>query len=975
VQKFLNLLISGAVTGAIYSIMASGIVLAYTTSGIFNFAQGAVAFATAFFYYQLHTGQHVPVVPAAILSVFVFAPVLGLLLDRVLLRRLATAPIYARIVGTIGLLVALPALLLWLVEALGDAVLGLGLPKISDTLGNGGTAPGLGPQPPQVFRFGWLGLPNVHLDSDQVAVFVAAAIGAFALWFVIRRTRVGLQMRAVVDRPSLAALRGVNAARTSAVAWVLTMMLAGLGGVLIAPLFQLNDTLFTLVVLGSLFAVVVGGLRSLPIAFAGGLLLGVIQNLVAGYADQILPSFINRLDGLRAAIPFILTLVVLYFVGRERGREGGTAADEAPARDHRAGLPAWRRRLPWLLVVLVLLAFNLQWFGVSWLQASPYESGQLALGLSFSLIFLSFVVVTGLGGMVSLAQATFVTAGGFAAGWALNRDWGINVPFLATHGQLNFMVAVMVGALLAAAVGALVAIPVRRLGPVALALGTFAVAFVADLMFFDYLPIGKGQFGWAIRQPTLSVPGLNQIGSWFIPSFSDHFDFSQPQQQVVMLLVVFGLFTLILYSLQHSATGRAMLAVRSAEVAARTSGISPARSKITIFALSAGIAGFGGAMLGMANSSIARTTAPPLLGLVWLAVAVTFGVRRPGGALLAGLAFTGVHLIFTWIGTDYLTGPFRDLTTWPNFTAILFGLGAINLAKNPDGLLALVGHQRLERRLARERKTRIAAAEADLHGEPSDRPATPVAAPEGDAEPTRPAQVWVTPDAALALRGIVAGYGDVEVIHGVDVDVQSGTVLALLGPNGAGKSTLCAVASGLVAPTRGQVFVDGVDVTASEAFDRARLGVLLVPEARGIFPGLSVEENLKVLLGTEAERQAAYRRFPILGERRRQQAELLSGGEQQMLSLAPALARPPKVFVADEPTLGLAPLAAEEVIRALRELRELGSAIMLVEEKAREVMELADTVAFMELGRVAWTGPRDQADEERLAAAYLGTGA
>jgi ABC-type branched-subunit amino acid transport system ATPase component len=123
---------------------------------------------------------------------------------------------------------------------------------------------------------------------------------------------------------------------------------------------------------------------------------------------------------------------------------------------------------------------------------------------------------------------------------------------------------------------------------------------------------------------------------------------------------------------------------------------------------------------------------------------------------------------------------------------------------------------------------------------------------------------------------------------------------------------------------------------------------------------------------SEDEMEQAYARFPILGERRDQLAGLLSGGEQQMLSLAPALAKPPKVFIADEPTLGLAPLAAEIVVQAIRDLKELGSAVLLVEEKAREVMALADQVAFMELGRIVWAGPREQADEERLAAAYLG---
>ena len=148
--------------------------------------------------------------------------------------------------------------------------------------------------------------------------------------------------------------------------------------------------------------------------------------------------------------------------------------------------------------------------------------------------------------------------------------------------------------------------------------------------------------------------------------------------------------------------------------------------------------------------------------------------------------------------------------------------------------------------------------------------------------------------------------------------------------------------------------------------------MILAPEARGIFPGLSVDENLSVLLRSSAERDQAYKRFPLLAERRRQAAGLLSGGEQQMLALASALVRPPTVFIADEPSLGLAPLAAEAVFDALRELRERGTSLLLVEEKAREALELADVVVVMELGRIVWTGPRGEADADRLAAAYLG---
>lgn len=980
-QKFLNLLLSGTVTGAIYSIMASGIVLTYQTSGIFNFAHGAVAFSTAFFYYQLHTGQSIPIIPAAILSVLVFAPLLGLLLDRILLRRLATAPVYARIVGTIGLLVALPKLVLWLVETVGNAVLDLGLPYAVDVQQGG--APGLFGSNNEVanHRFGWLGLPHVSLDDNQLAVFGAAAIAAFLLWFVVRKTRVGLEMRAVVDRETLASLRGVNRARASAVAWILTMILAGLGGLLIAPLFVLNDDIFLLIVLGSLAAVALSRLRSIPIAFAGGLALGALQNLIYGYGDDILPSFLNKISGFRSSIPYILTIVILIVVAaRERGRAAGSVADEAPAADHRAGLSAWRRRLPWAIATLALVAFTLQWLDADWLQADIYEQGIIAKGLALSLIFLSFVVVTGLGGMVSLAQATFVIAGGFLTGWMISLHWG-DIPVIAPHGHMNFAVAAILGALGAAMVGAIIALLMRGLDAVALALATLAVAFFGYFVVFGYHPIGKGTFGWqfpaALDQQPPSLNGVPLLGD---------FDFSptHPEQQAMLLLLLFGALTLVIHSLQRSATGRAMLAARSSDVAARTSGINPIKQQVMIFAFSAAIAGFGGAMLGMVVGTLNRDSAFPLVGLVWLAVLVTFGVRRPGGALLAGLAFAGTGTIFSWIGGDFLTGVFHDLTsntpagpsTATYFVSILFGLGAINLAKNPDGLLALVGHQRLDRQVGRRRAAKIAAAEAAVRGGEADvAPATAAATPApatvvaGNGEKSESAGA-----AALALDGVSAGYGEFDVLHDVDVQVPSRTVVAMLGANGAGKSTLCSVAAGLLTPTQGRVLLEGEDVSAMPADARARAGVLLVPEARGIFPGLTVEENLRVLLRSDADREKAYERFPVLGDRRRQVAGLLSGGEQQMLSLAPALAQPPKVFIADEPTLGLAPLAAEVVVDAIRELRELGSAVLLVEEKAREVMELADTVVFMELGRVVWMGPRAEADAERLAAAYLGAG-
>jgi ABC-type branched-subunit amino acid transport system ATPase component/branched-subunit amino acid ABC-type transport system permease component len=975
-SKLFDITISGAVTGAIYAIMAAGLVLTYQTSGIFNFAHGAVAFTVAYLYYQLHVGQDIPIVPSAIIAVFIFAPALGLLLDRILLHRLAQAPVYARIVGTIGLLVALPNLALWLVESVGNGLLGLDLP--TNKAGEGVVQPpGIGPSPPKQIRIS----DQVALNSDQIAVLACAVAAAVILWIVLRKTRIGLEMRAVVDREELAQLRGVNAARSSALAWILTMILAGLGGILIAPLFSLDDTTMTFIVLGSLAAVALARLRSIPIALLGGLLLGIVANLVAGYSDDVLPDFLSRLSGLRSSVPYVITLLLLMFwmASRKRERAAGTIADDAPRPDHRTGLSPLRRRLPWAVATVGLIGYAFGWFRFAGLQADRYEQGLIALSLTMGLIFLSFVVVTGIGGMVSLAQATFVTAGGLAAGWSLNHDWGIDLPLIASHGQLNFFLAAAFGGLVGAAVGLIVALPVRRLGGVSIAIGTLAIAFAAEVLVFGQPDLNNDSAGWFIRSPTLDLPVVNWINDLLVPGHQPFIDLSRSQDQIVVGLVVFGIAALGFHALLRSATGRAMLAVRSSQVAATSSGISSSRTTLLLFALTGGIAGLGGAFLGVQTFIFTQTSARPYATLFWLALAVTFGIRRPGGALLAGFALVCSPALFQWIAEDVLPrGSVSDLLSSPYFVPILSGIAAINLAQEPDGILALAGHQRLARRRRRERAAAIEAAEAAMHDGIVPEHERSHARADGIADLSAvPLATGVAAasleGAALAFHDIVAGYGDVEILHGVSLGIAPGSIVALLGANGAGKSTLCATASGLLPPIRGSIRIDGDEVTEWPAFARARTKRLqLVPEARGIFPGLSVEDNLRVLLRDPALRELAYDRFPILKQRRRQNAGLLSGGEQQMLSLAPALADPPHVLIADEPALGLSPIATDMVMAAIVELRAQGTAVLLVEENVRHALEVADLIAVMELGRIAWCGPRGEADVTALGAAYLG---
>lgn len=228
---------------------------------------------------------------------------------------------------------------------------------------------------------------------------------------------------------------------------------------------------------------------------------------------------------------------------------------------------------------------------------------------------------------------------------------------------------------------------------------------------------------------------------------------------------------------------------------------------------------------------------------------------------------------------------------------------------------------------------------------------------------------------SLALHDVHAGYDGAPVLHGVTLTVHPSEIVALLGPNGAGKSTTCKAAAGLLTPTRGQIYVAGQDATRNGPVHRSRAGVVLAPEGRGIFPSLTIEENLTLHLPEGDARDAVYDRFPGLAARRKVTAGSLSGGEQQMLALAPLLQRPPKVLIADEPSLGLAPRVVDEIFRLLAELRDAGTGLLLVEEKAAEILGIADTVAYLAQGRVSWCGPRSEVRADQLTEAYLGIAA
>jgi branched-chain amino acid transport system ATP-binding protein len=216
----------------------------------------------------------------------------------------------------------------------------------------------------------------------------------------------------------------------------------------------------------------------------------------------------------------------------------------------------------------------------------------------------------------------------------------------------------------------------------------------------------------------------------------------------------------------------------------------------------------------------------------------------------------------------------------------------------------------------------------------------------------------------LELRDVEAGYGPFRALFGVSLVVREGSVLALLGSNGAGKTTVARVCSGLIRPTAGKVYFDGQDVTGRRPYKLARKGIAQAPEGRSVFASLTVDENLLLPLrrtlgrsGVGKGLERAYELFPPLGQRRRQLAGTLSGGEQRMLALARVLAKPPRLLVCDELSLGLAPIVVDEVYKTLRKIRESGTTLLIVEQHVGHALSIADDVAVLVKGRVTYDGP------------------
>ena len=450
-SEFLTYTIIGLVTGCIYALTASGLVVTYMTTGILNFGHGAISMVAAFAYWQLTVAWHVPVLIALVVVILIGAPVFGALLERLLMRPLEGQPVELQVVVTIGLLIFLlgAANLAWSPAASATRTL------------------------PRFFTGHSLKLSSVFVDYHSIVVVLVAVAVAVGLRFFFSVSRTGVAMRAVVDNPGLAAMTGARPHRIAQLSWAMGAGLAALGGVLLAPLQgALNIDLLTLTVILAIVPAVIGRLRSLPLTVAGGLVIGLAVTYAVGYLPP--GSFIAKAQ---TAIPMVILFVALILLRQERLRSGrvvGMSIPKAPSLS-RSLVAAGLFVLGAAVLAQVLSGVNL---------------GTATRGVVLGIAFLSLVLLTGYAGQVSLCQMSFVGVGAYG---------------MAHFGHHGSPVGLLAAVLVPAGLGAVVAIFAVRLRGLYLALSTLAFAYAMDYIFFDQ---HFGPYGSGLSVDRLRLPGL-----------------------------------------------------------------------------------------------------------------------------------------------------------------------------------------------------------------------------------------------------------------------------------------------------------------------------------------------------------------------------------------------------------------------------------------------------------------------------------
>jgi len=615
-EFFISLTITGLVTGGIYAITAGGLTLTYTTTGIFNFAHGATGAFAAFMYWQMNGDWGWPVWLSLFVVLFLLAPAFGILLHLGIMRRLEGTSETTKLMVTVALLLSFMAAILWIWD------------------------PTVTRNSPQFFAGESVAVGDTTLSyHDLITLGIAIAV-AIGLWILLRSSRAGVAMRATVDDRNLAVLNGARPEMSGMLAWAIGTMLAAVAGILIAPKITLAPLPLTLLIVNAYAAAVIGRLRSLPWTFGGAVLIGLVTEYARGYlSPSKLPTAGPYLQGFVDSMPVVVLFVALLLLPQARLR--GHASSRTREIAHR---PTWTGTLVFSAIVITGAVIASRLMGPGDLVDSNKMWGLAIVGLSM-------IPLVGYAGKMSLAQL------GFA---------GIGAICVAHLGEGGNPLGLLWAALICGAIGALIALPALRLSGIYLALATAAFAVMLDKWIFP-MPT----FTWGDTGINLFDQGSLTVERYDWPGI----DISSPKAYFVFGAVFFVMTTLVVVWVRRGEFGRRLLAMKDSPAACATIGMNHKLTTLTVFALSAAIAGVGGGIYAAGMRTVSASAFDFTAGLSVLMLMVIAGLTSPGAALFAGI----------FVGTPLMINLFPD---YAQLTQILIGLNGIALGRNPNGFIS-----------------------------------------------------------------------------------------------------------------------------------------------------------------------------------------------------------------------------------------------------------------------------------------------
>jgi sulfate-transporting ATPase len=893
-MEIIRFALLGLATGAIYALLSQGLVLIYRGSGLLNFAQGAMAMFGAFAYYQMTVRFGVPEavsIPVAIAA----CAVVGALVHLGILRTMRRASALSRVIATLGIVLVL--------QSAAFLIYGQNPLQVPSVLPSS-----------TVHLFS----NSLAIGQDRIWIFGICLVLSVGLYLLYRLTPFGRVTTAVAENELAAAAFGHSPDVVAAANWAIGSALAGLAGILIAPILYLEPTSLVLLVIPAMAAALIGGFSSFPITLVTALVLGVAQSEIERYVSQ---------PGWATAAPFLAVIAVL--IARGRGLPlRSFVLDRLPS----VGTGRVRP-----LVVLVL------WGLAAWFAMTSSADWSTALVTTFgsAIVCLSVVLLTGYAGQLSLAQ--FVLAG---IGALTAAKFAVHLPFVPS---------LVIGTLITVVVGGLVGLPALRTRGITLAVATLALGAALVAVVLLNPSYTGGVSGIFVKSPTLF--------GWSLDPFA------HPDRYALVTVTVFVLIALMVANIRRGVTGRRLLAVRSNERAAASLGVHVAWVKSYALMVASGIAAIGGIMLAFIQPSVQLSGFDVFTCVLIVAATVTGGVGYVPGALLGSLMISGgvISKIFhSWSSVnEYLPligGVLLVLTLMFGANG-LFELNRELAVKALAPLLAKVPLARVPRLRLRRAATAYLRPASVSKVKPRTLAVQNVSVSFGGVHAVREVSLDVRPGEVHGLIG-ANGAGKTTLIDAITGFVRASGAVRLGDADISRWPVRRRASAGLSRSFQSlELFTDLTIRENLAVAGESGAGLRYLTDL--VHPG-----PIK-LTDTALE---ALHQFELEGLIDQRPSEV-SFGRRKTVAIARSIASAPSVLLLDEPAAGLDDHEADELARLIRGLADSwGIAVLLVEHRVDLIMSISDRVTVLDNGSVLASGtPGEIGSNSTVIDAYLGS--